>query len=141
VFQATTESQILRKTSRRQLDSLKGKEYAYTLKKESSTNLEICQNGGHVEITYDFHTLTSNVLHFLLVPADISPGTGPDDLQFLLLRFLMAYTAKAANAFEIITEQNYTRCPSCLPAGDVNLDTRPARITTGSSNSWKNISV
>jgi hypothetical protein len=71
----------------------------------------------------------------LLVSADISPGTGPDDLQFLLLRFLMAYTAKAANAVKIIKEQNYTRCPSCSPAGDVNLDTRPARITTGSPNS------
>jgi hypothetical protein len=40
------------------IQSLKGKEYAYTLKKESQKNLEICQNGGHVKITYDFHTLT-----------------------------------------------------------------------------------
>jgi hypothetical protein len=40
------------------IHSLKGKEYAYTLKKWSSKNLEICQNGGHVKITYDFHTLT-----------------------------------------------------------------------------------
>jgi hypothetical protein len=40
------------------IHSSKGKGYAYTLKKESSKNLEICQNGGHVKITYDFHTLT-----------------------------------------------------------------------------------
>jgi hypothetical protein len=43
----------------------------------------------------------------------------------------MAYTPKAANAFKVIKEQNYTRCPSCSPAGDFNLDTRP-----GKNNDW-----
>jgi hypothetical protein len=47
---------------------LKGKEYAYTIKKESSTDLEICQNGGHVKITYDFTPIqsTSFFLSFAL---------------------------------------------------------------------------
>jgi hypothetical protein len=43
----------------------------------------------------------------------------------------MTYTPKAVNAFKIIKEQNYTRCPSCSPADDFNLGTRP-----GKNNDW-----
>ena len=53
----------------------------------------------------------------LLVSAYISPGTSPDDLQFLLLRFLMAYTPKAANAFKIIKEPKLHEMPVLLTGG------------------------
>jgi hypothetical protein len=61
----------------------------------------------------------------LLVSAYISPGTSPDDLKFFLLRFFMAYTPKAADAFRITKERKLHEMPVLL-TGDFILD-RPER--------------
>jgi hypothetical protein len=71
-----------------------------------------------------------NGITTLLVSAYISPGTSPDYLKFFLLRFLMAYTPKAANAFKIFKERKLHETRVLL-TGDFNLDTR-----SGKNNDW-----
>ena len=51
-------------------------------------------------------------------------------MKFILLRFLMAYTPRAANAFKIIKGRKLHEMPVLL-TGDFNLDTRP-----GKNNDW-----